>query len=59
MKKENNFAKGIGIGMALGAAIGVATDNIGLWLSLGIVFGAGYAKTKQSKTDKDKNEDSN
>ena len=58
MKKEKNLAKYLGIGMALGAAIGVATDNIGIWLSLGIVFGAGYAKTKQAKKDSDKNDES-
>lgn len=58
MKKENNYTKGIGIGMIIGAAIGVATDNIALWLSLGIVFGAGYAKTKQAKEDSHKNDDS-
>lgn len=57
MKKENNYTKSIGIGMVIGAAIGVATDNIGLWLSLGIVFGAGYAKTKQVKKEKNKDKD--
>jgi hypothetical protein len=40
--------------MALGAAIGLVTDNIGLWLSLGLVFGAAmsvrHAK-KNAQTD--------
>ncbi len=29
------------IGIAMGAAIGVALDNIGAWLAIGIAFGAG------------------
>lgn len=51
MKKEKDLTKSIGLGMVIGAAIGVATDNIGLWLSLGLVFGAGYGKTMQNKKD--------
>ena len=54
MKKEKDLTKSIGIGMLIGAAIGVATDNIGLWLSLGLVFGAGYGKTMQNKKDSEK-----
>ena len=58
MKKEKNLTKSIGIGMVIGAAIGVASDNIGLWLSLGLVFGAGYGKTMQNKKDSENdNED--
>jgi hypothetical protein len=58
MKKENNYTKSIGIGMIIGVVIGIATDNIGLWLSLGLVFGASYGKTKQAKADADKNDES-
>ncbi len=58
MKKENNYTKSIGIGMIIGAAVGVATDNIGLWLSLGLVFGAGYGKKMQAKKDSDKEDES-
>jgi len=58
MKKENNYTKSIGIGMIIGAAVGVATDNIGLWLSLGLVFGAGYGKKMQAKKDNDKEDES-
>ncbi|WP_439151215.1 hypothetical protein [Winogradskyella sp.] len=49
MKKENQYTKGIGIGMLIGAVIGIVTDNIALWLSLGLVFGAGYTKHRQEK----------
>ncbi len=58
MKKENNYTKSIGIGMIIGAAVGVATDSIGLWLSLGLVFGAGYGKKMQAKKDSDKEDES-
>ena len=58
MKKENNYTKSIGIGMIIGAAVGVATDNIALWLSLGLVFGAGYGKKMQAKKDSDKEDES-
>lgn|GEM_PF-471971 len=34
--------RGIALGLILGTALGVATDNLGLWLSMGIVFGAAY-----------------
>ena len=54
MKKENDLTKSIGIGMIIGVAIGAATDNIGLWISLGLVFGAAYGKTMQNKKDSDK-----
>jgi 2-keto-3-deoxy-6-phosphogluconate aldolase len=54
MNKDNQYTKGIGIGMLIGAVIGIATDNIALWLSLGLVFGAGYSKHMQSKQHDDK-----
>jgi hypothetical protein len=46
LKKDNKreFSikeKAIGIGVMSGTIVGVLTDNIGLWLSLGIAFGVG------------------
>ena len=40
--KRKNKQKGyyIGLGLIAGTIVGVLTENIGLWLSLGIVFGA-------------------
>ncbi|WP_296384783.1 hypothetical protein [Winogradskyella sp.] len=49
MKKENIQSKSIGIGMIIGCVIGIVTDNIALWLSLGLVFGAGYGQTQAKK----------
>ena len=36
MNKKGTY---IGIGIVIGTLIGIFTDNVGLWLSLGIVFG--------------------
>ncbi len=43
---------GTALGIAIGAAIGVVTDNIGLWLSLGIVFGVSYDAMQAKKGTK-------
>ena len=54
MKKDNKreFSikeKSIGIGVMTGTIVGVLTDNIGLWLSLGIAFGVGIGFTLTEK----------
>ena len=33
---------GVAYGLIIGTVVGVLSDNIGLWLSMGIVFGAAY-----------------
>ena len=33
----------IAIGIALGTAVGVATDNLGAWLAIGIALGVAMA----------------
>ena len=38
----------IGIGIMVGTLIGVLTDNVGLWLSLGLCMGAGIEYTKKT-----------
>jgi F0F1-type ATP synthase assembly protein I len=48
MKKKNSMAMGI----LLGTFIGIITDNLGLWLPLGIVFGAAAMK-KGSKNEQE------
>lgn len=37
------------IGLAIGTAIGVATDNFGLWLSLGVVMGFAIGNMRNQK----------
>ena len=58
MKKNNEreFSikeKSIAIGVVGGTLVGVLTNNIGLWLSLGIAIGVGIgtAKINQKKND--------
>jgi hypothetical protein len=49
--KENATA----FGVVLGVFVGIATDNIGLWVSLGICFGAAIQfndEFKESKKEK-------
>ena len=52
MKKKNKSTSVISFGIALGTVVVVATKNLGLWLSLGIVFGAAYsAKIKKKQKE--------
>ena len=48
MKK--NPANMVGAGIAIGAAIGVAIDNVGLGIALGLAIGAGMVTTQKKKT---------
>ena len=57
MKREKQIIFGIGSGMAIGTAIGVATDNIGLWLPVGIAIGAGVGNSLMKKASKKDDED--
>ena len=47
MNKKKGFY--IALGLMIGLLIGVYLDNIGLWLSLGLVFGASIENSKHSK----------
>lgn len=53
MKKNNKreftiMEKSIGIGVMTGTIVGVLTDNIGLWLPLGIVLGVVIGTTQKN-----------
>lgn len=52
MKKNNKLGAGIAIGIGIGTAVGVVTNNLGLWLGVGIAIGAGIGTilTKKNKT---------
>lgn len=45
------------IGMLMGVAVGASTDNLGMWMAIGIAIGAGLEGTfltgseKEDKTD--------
>ena len=48
--KESKISLGAGIGLLAGIIIGSATDNVGLWIPLGLCFGAGIGITLEKKT---------
>jgi len=48
MNKKNAMA----LGIVFGTVVGIITDNLALWLSLGVVFGAA-AMAKVSKGEKE------
>ena len=41
MKKQNKTALGVSSGVLIGALIGIATGDLGLWISLELAIGAG------------------
>ena len=58
MKNKLNNQKGsyIGIGLMGGVLVGIFTDNIGLWISLGLVFGVVLEKNN-NKSDKEQQDE--
>jgi hypothetical protein len=58
MKNKLNNQKGfyIGIGLMGGVLVGIFTDNIGLWISLGLVFGVVLEKNND-KSDKEQQDE--
>ena len=48
--KESKISLGAGIGLLAGIIIGSATDNIGLWIALGLCFGAGIGTVLEKNT---------
>jgi len=51
--KESKISIGAGIGLIAGIIIGSGTNNVGLWIALGLCFGAGIG-TVLDKKDKGK-----
>lgn len=47
--KESKISIGAGIGLLAGIIIGSASENIGLWISLGLWFGAGIGTILEKK----------
>tara|TARA_B100001142_G_scaffold258713_1_gene260637 strand:- start:534 stop:737 length:204 start_codon:yes stop_codon:yes gene_type:complete len=48
MKKDNWVAYGI----VFGTLVGLFTENLGLWLALGVVLGAGMSEIKKTYYEK-------
>lgn len=48
----------IGAGLALGAAVGVAIDNIGAGIAVGLAIGAGLESYHKEKREREEDDDS-
>lgn len=46
---HSSYGGYIGLGLALGLAIGSGTENLGLWLPLGLLFGWMLGRWKKRK----------
>ena len=54
-EKANSHATGTGVALGLIAGIaGSITGDVGLWLSLGIIFGAAFSVVKKKKLAPDR-----
>ena len=47
--KESKISIGAGIGLLAGIIIESASENVGLWISLGLCFGAGIGTILEKK----------
>jgi hypothetical protein len=47
------YAIWLPVGIGVGTALGVALDNLGLWLSLGVVIGVAGSSLGQKKSNSD------
>ena len=47
--KESKTSIGAAIGLRAGIIIGSITDNVGLWIALGLCFGAGIGSVQEKK----------
>ena len=47
--KNSKISLGAGIGLITGIIIGSVTNNIGLWIALGLCFGAGIGIVLEKK----------
>ena len=57
---SQSLAMGAGLGIIIGTVIGALTDNVGLWIALGLVFGAGIGlaigKARQAQQERENGE---
>jgi len=51
ISKEQSI--GIGLGLSLGLVLGVLSENIGLWICLGLAIGAGIGQAWTVKVKRD------
>lgn len=49
---KNKLALGMALGCAIGGLIGIALDNLGLWIPVGLALGAGIGSRFDAKSKK-------
>lgn len=49
------MGQAVAFGIALGTLVGIITDNLGLWLPVGIAIGAGIGQTRSRQSKEEKN----
>jgi len=55
MKANKQNYTGLTFGLSIGIIVGIAQDNLGLWISLGLAIGAAidYTRKKESPSSKE------
>ena len=53
--KESKISLGAGIGLVAGTIIGNFTNNVGLWIALGLCFGAGIGSVLENNNNNNNN----
>jgi F0F1-type ATP synthase assembly protein I len=51
MKKDKKFAAAVGIGLTFGIVLGALTENVGLWMSIGLALGVGAGTALSKKKE--------
>jgi hypothetical protein len=51
MKEQINKFSGVALGVLFGVLVGIALENIGLWICVGLAIGAAFDHTKKKKSD--------
>ena len=49
--KQKNIRNMMGLGVAMGVAIGAVTGDMGLWLAIGVAIGAGLSARQKKNPD--------
>lgn len=50
-ERNRKTGTSVGIGIIVGVVIGALTDNYGLWIALGLVFGTAWGTQRSKRSD--------
>ncbi len=54
MKNKKKMGQAVAFGIALGTLVGIITDNLAIWLPVGIAIGAGIGQTRSRQPEEEK-----